>query len=74
MNKDNKVYYVPKDSPVYPNRFDTRIRLRSLTRGLLSQTEVTQYLTDLPDDASNAEVRNYSEVVDESDDQGNGAL
>ena len=74
MNKDNKVYYVPKDSPVYPNRFDTRIRLRSLTRGLLSQTEVTQYLTDLPDDASNAEVRNYSEVVDESDDQGNGPL
>jgi hypothetical protein len=74
MNKDNKVYYVPKDSPVYPNRFDTRIRLRSLTRGLLSQTEVTQYLTDLPDDASNAEVRNYSEVVDEADDQGNGLL
>jgi hypothetical protein len=74
MNKDNKVYYVPKDSPVYPNRFDTRIRLRSLTRGLLSQTEVTQYLTDLPDDASNAEVRNYSEVVDEADDQGNGPL
>ncbi len=74
MNKDNKVYYVPKDSPVYPNRFDTRIRLRSLTRGLLSQTEVTQYLTDLPDDASNAEVRHYSEVVDEADDQGNGLL
>jgi hypothetical protein len=70
MNKNEKVYYVPENSPVYPSRFDTRIRLRSLTRGLLTQNELSTYLEQLPDDASNAEVRNYSEVIDESEDNG----
>lgn len=75
MNKNDKVYYVPENSPVYPSRFDTRIRLRSLTRGLLTQTELSSYLTNLPDDASNAEVRNYSEVIEEADDSsGDGNL
>ena len=70
-NTNDKVYYVPENSPVYPSRFDTRIRLRSLTRGLFTQVELNDYLAKLPDDASNAEVRNYSEVIDESaDDQG----
>jgi len=73
-NDKDKVYYVPENSPVYPSRFDTRIRLRSLTRGLLTQTELSDYLTGLPDDASNAEVRNYSEVIDEVEDSGNGLL
>ncbi len=72
QNKNDKVYYVPTDSPVYPNRFDTRIRLRSLTRGLLSPNEVEKYLSDLPDDASNAEVRNYTEIVDDDDASASG--
>jgi len=75
MTKNDKVYYVPENSPVYPSRFDTRIRLRSLTRGLLTQNELSSYLTNLPDDSSNAEVRDYSEVIEEADDtSGNGNL
>jgi|GEM_PF-1630603 len=67
MSQDNKVYYVPKDSPVYPNRFDTRIRLRSLTRGLLSPEEVQTYLTNLPDDAANGEFVDFNAIVEDED-------
>lgn len=67
MSQDNKVYYVPKDSPVYPNRFDTRIRLRSLTRGLLSPEEVQNYLNSLPDEAANAEYVDLNNITDEDD-------
>lgn len=67
MSQDNKVYYVPKGSPVYPNPFDTRIRLRSLTRGLLSADEVKNYLSSLPDDSANAEFVDFNEIVEGED-------
>jgi hypothetical protein len=67
MSQDNKVYYVPKGSPVYPNPFDTRIRLRSLTRGLLSEDEVKNYLDSLPDDSANAEFVDLNAILEGED-------
>jgi hypothetical protein len=60
---DKPIYYSPANSPVVPDRFDVRIRLRSLTRGLLTHDDVNKYRTNLPDDANNAEFRPFAEII-----------
>lgn len=61
---DKKDYYVPKDSPVFPSRFDTRVRLRSLTLGLLEQEELDAHLEALPDESENADFVDFNSVVE----------
>jgi len=60
---DTSIYYAPKGSPVVPDRFDVRIRLRSLTRGLISHDDVKTYRAELPDDAANADFRPFAEII-----------
>jgi hypothetical protein len=60
---EKPIYYNPENSPVVPDRFDVRIRLRSLTRGLISQEDVKKYRENLPDDALNADFRPFTEVI-----------
>jgi hypothetical protein len=67
MSQDDKVYYVPKDSPVYPNKFDTRVRLRSLTLGLLKYDEIKAHEDQLPDESANAEFRDFNTVIEEDE-------
>jgi hypothetical protein len=63
MNKKDKIYYAPENSPVVPHPFDVRIRLRSLTRGLISHDDVKKYRENLPDDAANADFRPFAEII-----------
>ena len=64
---DKKVYYVPEDSPVFPNRYDTRVRLRSLTLGILKQEDLDSHLTSLPDESENAEFVEFNSIVEDDD-------
>lgn len=64
---DKKEYYVPKGSPVFPSRFDTRVRLRSLTLGLLNQEELDAHLEALPDESANAEFIDFNSIVEGDD-------
>jgi hypothetical protein len=67
MSKSDKTYFIPEDSPVRPDPFDVRVRLRHLTRGQITPDDVKNYLQNLPDDAEVAETRNYDALVkDES--------
>jgi hypothetical protein len=60
---DPKVYFIPEGSPVAPDRFDARIRLRSMTRGMLPTDDLAKHLKNLPDDAAHGDVRDYTEVT-----------
>jgi hypothetical protein len=71
---DPKVYFIPQGSPVAPDRFDTRIRLRSLTRGLIRAEDLEKHLKSLPDDAASGEVRPYLEVTGGADTDPSGDL
>lgn len=64
---DKKDYYVPENSPVFPSRFDTRVRLRSLTLGLLKQEELDSHLEALPDESENAEFVDFNSIVEDDD-------
>jgi len=44
--------------------FDTRVRLRSLTLGLLKPEDLEKHLASLPDEAGNAEVVDFNSIVD----------
>jgi hypothetical protein len=61
--KNDKIYYAPEGSPVVPDKFDVRTRLRSLTRGLISHDDVKKYRENLPDDAANADFRPFAEII-----------
>ncbi len=61
--KTDKIYYNPAGSPVVPDRFDVRIRLRSLTRGLITHDDVKSYRENLPDEANNADFRPFAEII-----------
>ena len=65
MAKNDEVYYTPAGSPVIPDRFDVRVRLRHLSKGALSFEEVKKHLSSLPDDSAHADYRNYDSVVRE---------
>ncbi len=67
-DKKDPVYFAPPGSPVVPASYDTRIRLKSQMRGVLTQADLKKYLESLPDDAANAVVLNYSDVVGGTDD------
>ncbi len=69
---DKAIYYNPPNSPVVPDQFDVRIRLRSLTRGLISQEDVKKYRENLPDDAANADFRPFAEIT--GHDAGNDSM
>lgn len=61
---DKKEYFVPAGSPVYPDKFDTRVRLRSLTLGLLKPEDVEKHLESLPDEAANADIVDFNSIVE----------
>lgn len=63
MSQDNKVYFTPEGCPVMPNKFDARIRRRSLTRGLLSAAELKKHYDSLPDETSHCEFRDYDALI-----------
>jgi hypothetical protein len=68
MKKIDHIYQTPKDSPVVPSPFDKRVRLRNLTRGVVSKTEVDAHLKTLPDETSHADFRDYEKLVKSEDD------
>ena len=61
---------VESESPVVPDLFDVRLRLRYLSLGKINQKQLDKYLSDLPDDAANAERVDYDSVVHEEDSEG----
>ena len=63
MSKQDEIYYVPAGSPVGPDKFDTRLRMRNLTRGVITPDEVKKFQTSLPDDTDSAEFRSYDEIL-----------
>lgn len=66
------VYFIPAGSPVAPDPFDVRIRLRSLSKGGMQDVVLKKYLDSLPDDANNAVVTKFGDLVnDESSDTSN---
>lgn len=66
---EKKHYYVPAGSPVYPNLFDTRVRLRSLTLGLLKPEELEKHLAELPDESANADFVEFNSIVEDSSEE-----
>lgn len=73
MTKKSDIYFTPEDSPVRPNPFDTRVRLRNLTRGDITQEGVQKFLNGLPDETSHAEIRGYTDVIYEESNESNGS-
>ena len=65
MLKKDKNAAFPSTSPVVPDQFDTRIRLRNLSRGVLTQEELAKYQKALPDESANAEFLSFEELVGE---------
>jgi hypothetical protein len=61
----SSVYYIPAGSPVAPDPFDVRIRLRSLSKGGMQNESLKKYLDSLPDDASNAVVVKFGDLVND---------
>lgn len=50
-------------SPVVPDLFDVRLRLRNLSLGRITLKQLEKYLADLPDDTANAEFVKYDNIV-----------
>ncbi len=67
---DKKVYFVPKNSPVYPSVFDTRVRLRSLTLGLIKPGELEKHLEALPDESANADFIEFNAIINNEEAEG----
>lgn len=65
MAKQEEIYFTHPNSPVLPDKFDVRVRLRHLTRGALTFDDVKKHLAALPDDAAFADFRDYDAVVKE---------
>jgi hypothetical protein len=63
MTEKDDTYKRPDSSPVLPDAFDCRIRLRSLTRGEITQADLKKYHDALPDDAANADFRDYDQLM-----------
>ena len=61
----DKVYFTPDNSPVAPDLFDVRVRTQYLSRGVITQDELTAYLSNLPDETENAEARLLEQVLGE---------
>lgn len=51
------------DSPVVPNLYDVRLRMRNLSRGYVKNDELKKYLTSLPDESENCVVTTFGEVI-----------
>jgi len=51
------------ESPLVPNPFDTRIRRRNITRGIVEASTLSKHLDSLEDFASNAEEIGFDDVV-----------
>ena len=65
--KLDEVYFAPEGSPVVPHRFDARVRLRSLTRGILTLDDLKKHADSLADESSHGETRSFDALVkDES--------
>ena len=74
MSQKDSVYFAPEGSPVVPGRFDSRIRRRSLTRGIVTRDELKAHLNNLPDDKAVADFRDYEALVkDESVESSSGS-
>jgi hypothetical protein len=65
MAKQDSVYFTPEDSPVRPNPFDTRVRMRSLSRALITAAELKKHLQSLPDDTASANYRSLEALLNE---------
>jgi hypothetical protein len=65
MAKQDAVYFTPEDSPVRPNPFDTRVRLRSLSRALITPAELKKHLQSLPDETHQATYRSLDALLNE---------
>jgi len=63
MAKNDEVYYTPAGSPVLPDQFDVRVRLRSLSKGTLSYADLNKHLANLPDESAYADFRSYDAVT-----------
>ncbi len=59
----DEIYTVAPDSPVLPDKFDCRVRRRHLTRGVVSLEDLKVFAKNLPDDAVNAEFRDFEALV-----------
>jgi|GEM_PF-1495762 len=64
-NPKESVYFIPAGSPVAPDPFDVRIRLRSLSKGGMQNEALKKYLDSLPDEANNAVVVKFGDLVND---------
>ncbi len=61
----NLIYFTPEGSPVAPDKFDTRVRMRNLSKGLITRETLEKHLNALPDDTDAGEYRSFDSIVNE---------
>ena len=64
---DKSVYFIPEGSPVAPDLYDWRVRLRFKSKGVITAQGLKGYIDSLPDEASNAVVLNFNDIVSDEE-------
>jgi len=59
------IYFIPEGSPVAPDKYDVRVRVRNLSKGLITRDSLEKHLNSLPDDTDQCEFRSFDSIVNE---------